>query len=474
MQEQSHKEVALPIQEVCQEAKILTESNKFRAHAAKMRTDITLASRSPNVTQNTLKKLEEEVAHILVSKHLIYPSTLYELGLDEDQKLELKKQVLEIPANNRPKTEKQKRFDKFMRNSAQSQNQSNWRFRIAQEAIDKQQEGWYPFFITLTVDPKVVDSEELWKKGKAWQSYLRELSKIVTGVLGHPPFWQNTRGFSYRSQADYMTYAAVLEHGKSREHHHVHAIVWFKDVPNEWKQCPNRRATGNHQVHNNCRPLETYWQYGKSDARYFRTIGDIWEKKHKFVIPLKPNKNGDKLEPMKVAPVSYAGAYLTKYLQKDHKEWQHRMKATRNLGIKKLKSKIMSMKTEQVEALTWRPETLNQNLLVKKIHTCPLGLTRLIAKQVLFYQKYRQNQLDLKELIEIPTKPYLKMLSSVQSGARPDRMPLREFYDWLGQYLPEQKGYCEIRLLEAHNELGKDWPQIYKKVKSVKFGANKI
>jgi hypothetical protein len=473
-QQEGYKEVALTMQEVCQDKKSLKESNKFRLLCSKLRTDVHLAKRSKLVDGQTLKKLNEEIAHILVSKHLIYPSTLYNIGLDEDMSLEDKKDFLEIPKVVYHRDKKTKRFDKFMRNSAQDQNQSNWRFRIAQEAIDKHKEGWYPFFITLTVDPKVVDSEELWKKGRAWQAYLRKLSTVVTDLKGEPPFWKTNAGYKYRPMSDYMTYAAVLEHGKSREHHHVHAIVWFRDIPNEWKQCPNRRCSKEHSVHNNCRPLESnYWEYGKCDARYFRTIGDIWEKKHKFVIPLKTDVKTGKAEPMKVAPVDYAGAYLTKYLQKDHKEWQHRMKATRNLGIVKLKQRIMKMEPEEVEALTWRPETLKLNLSLKAIHTLPLGLLRSVAKQIDFWNKYKANALDLKTLTERPENAYIKMLRSVQLGVRPDRMPLQEYYEWLDQHLPEQKGYCEKRLIEAHEKLGKDWPKLFRRVKSVKLGANK-
>lgn len=447
--------------------------NKFRKFTGQLRTDIELSRKSKLVNDKDEDAILQEARHILDSKDIIYPPTLSKYGLSLETTYDEKKAILETLSAKRIPNEAEKRFIKFMERSQQKSTQTNWRFRIAEEAEQKQKQGWYPFFITLTVDPKLVDSKEMWQSGRQWQKLVRRLSKIASNEMGHMPFWkQKIRNkkivVPYRPITDYLTYAAVLEHGKSREHHHVHALIWLKEIPASWKLCPNRNAIGKHKIHNRCRPLETYWHLGMTEANYFRSVGDIYEIKHNFVLPLKDGK------PMKVSSAAAAGAYITKYLQKDHKEWAHRMKATRNLGLIRLKQTLNQMDKLLLQALTWRPMNGTTCHSLSLIHTVPLGLIRQLAKQKHFYNQYQSNQLDSKKLTMILPKPYIKMLRSVQNGARPDRMGFVDYYDWLSQLLPEQKEYCDSLLLDAHEYISKLFPKLIQRQKSIKLGANKI
>lgn len=445
-----------------------SEANKFNKFSAEMRTNMELTRKSKKITETLASAIENEIQDLLVLRSINYPPSLLKLGIDQDTTYEEKKALLGLITRKQPDTENERRFIKFMENSAETANQGRWRFRIAEESIQKHKEGWYPFFITLTVDPKIIDSKEMWQSGKKWQSLVRRLSKIASDELGHPPFWKKTKEYPYRSITDYMTYASVIEHGKSREHHHLHALIWLKQIPSRWKQCPNRNVINpKHRIHNRCRELETYWDLGRCEVNYFRSIGDIYEIKHNFVIPLKDG------EPMKVAPAHAAGAYITKYMQKDHKEWQHRMKATRNLGMNRLKKVIASLPKNLARALTWRPETSQSCLSLNQIHTVPLGLVRSIARQQHFYNQYHANELDLTNLMMIKSKPYIRMQMSVRNGARPDRMPFPEFYDWVKQFLPVQRGYCDAQLYDAHEKLGEYFPKLKIRVKPTKIGANK-
>lgn len=452
-----------------------TEANKLQKFISKMRTDLNLFQKSPIIPKYEVEALQEEIADILVQGNLNYPRIIKKYGIDQDTKLKDKKIILENKHNSNILSEHQLKFIKFMEDGQTKSHQSKWRFRIAQEAIEKHENGWYPFFITLTVDPILIDSKEMWQKGTQWQSLVRRLSKIVTDELNLPPYWKKDyRRDRYAKITEYLTYAAIIEHGKSREHHHLHAIVWFKDIPSKWKLCPNRNCSPKYSIHNRCSELETYWTLqdgtaiGRCEVNYFRSVGDIWEIKHAFKLPLKDGKA------MKVAPVTYAGAYLTKYLQKELKEWNHRMKATRNLGLNSLKTMIKQMKPIQVEALTWRPETSKLLHSVNSTHSVPLGLIRQIAKQVHFYNLYRLNQLDLKKQMSRQSKPFIQMLRSAQHGVRPERMPFGVYYDWLNQFLPAQQGYCEEGLLTVHQELAKKFKRTIAKSTPIKIPANQL
>lgn len=444
----------------------LTQSNKFQKFTARMRTDLELARKSPRFDYIQVETLESEIRYLLDNRNISYPPALEKKGLNMDTPFQDRKNILENKVYKRTMTENEKKLIKFMEKAQQKSNQVNWRFRIAEEAEQKRKEGWYPFFITITVDPKLIDSENMWKKGRKWQSMVKRLSKIASNEMGHPPFWKKTKKYPYRPITDYLTYASVLEHGKSREHHHVHALIWLREIPSKWKICPNRNVYGKYRTNNRCKELETYWKLGKSEANYFRSTGDIWEIKHNFILPLKDGK------PMQVASTKAAGNYVTKYLQKDHKEWQHRMKTTRNLGMKRLKTLIMSMKNHQVKALTMRAHNHQLCLSLSLTHTVPLGLVRRVAKQIHFFNQYRTFRLNTMELMMITTKPYIRMLRSAADGARPDRMPFAEFYDWVTRHLPDQRGYCKETLIESHKILGNYFKREVIRVKPIKLGAN--
>jgi hypothetical protein len=474
-----------------------SEANKHQAHWASIRQTLALCHRSEIVPDFQINAIEQELRDILDSRILVYPPTLSEYGIDKDTSFEDKKDLLQVATPQKSITENEKKFMESMQDKADKARKHNWRWRIAQEAVEKQELGWYPFFVTLTIDPKKFpakvydddgiilryydDPADLWKQGRELRIFIRRLVNIVCKELKHPPAhkkaknWKNTGiDYDYRPESNYLTYAGVLEHGASREHHHGHFLIWMREIPDHWKQCPNRHIKNpKYAVNNECHPITTEWPWSRPDlskANYFRTIGDIWLTKHNFCTPIDPIKN----KPMKIAPANYAGAYVTKYLQKGHKEWHHRMKCTRNLGLNTLKKTIQKLPPDKVEALTWRSETSGLNHLLTTIHSLPLGLLRQIAKQVHYCNLYRSNQLELKNLIENKSLIYTKMLSSVRSGARPDRMPSMEFYAWVVSFLPDQKGYCEKRLIESHQLLSEKFPKTFYTPTHTSIGANKI
>lgn len=448
-------------------------ANKSHQFWATMRTNLNLANRSDYVDEITIEHIRNELSDILDSGILNYPQTLKQLSIDPGMPYRDKKVELGLktdPVIHRPD---EKRFLKNLAYKASQAQKSNWSWRIGQEAVEKQEEGWHPFFVTLTIDPQKAEREEttpeeIWKKGREFRKYIRRLVNIVCKELGHPPAHKPP----YRPESDYVTYAGVIEHGKTREHHHAHIILWLRRIPASWCNCPNAgiRNPAN-RTRNECLPLRTEWTWslpGLSPALYFRSVGDIWSTKYNFVLPLKDG------QPMKVSVPRVAGAYITKYLAKEHREWQHRMKATRNLGMNWLKTILRKTDKKIVEALTWRAENSSTNTSLMTIHTLPIGLLRQEAKRVDFLNKFRSRQLDLTSLLQSNIGIFSRMLSSVRNGARPDRMDSSEFFDWVGAHLPAQKEYSSARLIAAHVYMGKWFPPEKRNPLPKKIGANKI
>ena len=462
-------------------------ARKSEDYWAEMRSTISLIDRAEDYDLETITELETELGHILDSGILNYPQTLLEIGrngkpgigITPKMPYKIKKQVLGLPIRSMIRSENEEKFLVDMAYKAQTMRKSNWSWRIAEEAEQMQEQGWHPFFVTLTVDPKRTDSETLWREGKAFRKYIRSLVNVVCEEMEHPPAHKKVirKGkvvWDYRPESDYVKYCGVIEHGKSRQHNHGHFLIWLRRIPASWSHCPNYGINDPaKRTNNECLPMRTHWEWSdidKSPALYFRTVGDIWSTKYNFVLPMDA-KSG---KPMKVSVPRVAGAYITKYLNKEHKEWNHRMKATRNLGMTRLKSLIRSMTNPVLEALTWRPPNSNLNHSMTRIHSVPLGLLRSEAKRQHYLLKFRQRQLTLKDLLRTNYGVFNRMLASVKDGARPDRMSSSDFFDWITRLLPAQQGFCKNRMIAAHVAVGKHFKRDDSRTKPTKIGGNDI
>lgn len=423
-----------------------------------------------NYSKHYINRLNSDMLDILDSRSQTYPPSILELGISPNMSREDLMDWLDVPAYlpDLDNMKEDERLKTFCKQSAYKNRQSNWGWRVGQAAVELQLEGWHPFFITLTVDPKTNNPEKLWRDGIEFRHWLRRLNKIVTKTMGVKPAHKDKNA----KASDYVKYMAVIEHGKSREHHHMHAVVWLRDIPDSWKKCPNAGIMDpKARKRARCLALETLWPHslpGLSPAAYWRTVGDIWQMKYNFTLPLKDGK------PQSIGQPRMAGLYITKYLSKDHKEWQHKVKATRNLGLKKLKNLIYQLPPNLVYQLTWRSPNSAQNHLVKMIHSIPLGLIRSIAKPRHYYHQLVSNQLDYQNVMNCNFEVYSKMLDSVRLGARPERMGSTQYYDWLGQFQPEQIGYSKEKQLKIHRKLSKSFPPDKIRSKEVKLGANEI
>lgn len=441
---------------------------------AEMRSTAYLFSKSPWPTAQQTGNLINELSDILGKRITTYPPTFAEFGIGPKTPYELKRSFLGLDKNynNRVEKENEIRFQKFMLQKAAQAQKANWTWRITQEAEDKQEKGWYPFFVTLTVDPKMTDPRELWEKGRELRKYIRSLAKISAQLQGHPPPHKKTKKFGYRPESDYVTYAGVIEHGKTQEHHHGHFMIWMKNIPSHWKTDPNQSRLPQYRTERECKSMRYLWPWAiasQKPALYFRSKGDIWSTLG-HVTPTD-KKTG---KPIEMKTVTVVGNYVTKYMQKGNKIWNHKMKCTRGLGLQKIKAKLDQMTLKALIPLSWKPHNSDLNHSASSIHSVPLGLMRSMTKQKIFSIRYQSNQLDLKALMKTNYGHYERMLKSVRDGARPDRMPLADLYDWVQKFLPEEKEYCKDALLKAHQLLAKDFPRPLYKITPTTIGANEI
>ena len=475
---------------------------------SEMRSTAYLWSKSSIPTEQQTRALLDQLGDTLGKRITTYPPALAELGIGADTSYRMKKIVLGLTKvyDNSDTTEADTRFMKFMANKAAQAAKANWCWRITQEAEQKQLDGWYPFFVTLTVDPKMTgrpikfkdrtveyaNPADLWKQGREFRLYIRKLAKEAALVLGHlPPHkkgWKRNKDgvdvyYDYRPESDYVTYAGVIEHGKSQEHHHAHIMIWMKDIPSHWKVDPNQGRLPGYRYERECISLRRFWPWCIEDqkpALYFRTKGDIWSRLG-HCIPTdgrkteksgSPNKNYGK--PIKINPVGAVGNYVTKYMQKGTKVWNHRMKCTRNLGLAKIHRVINSIEMKDLVPLSWKPKTGSQLHSVSLIHSVPQGLLRSIARRRIFSIRWENRLLELTDLMKTNYGHYSRMLKSVRDGARPDRMHSLEFYDWVQKFLPEEKEYCETRMKNAHELLREKFPVPVIKVQPIVQGGNNI
>ena len=448
---------------------------------AEMRSTAHLFSQSVLPTSEQATQLISELGDILGKRIITYPPTFRKFGIGPTTPYRLKKSLLGLDrsVDQVEFNHNELRFTRFMLNKAADAQKANWCWRITQEAEAKQTAGWYPFFVTLTVDPKMTDPETLWKEGREFRKYIRRLVNVVCRELNEPPAhkkaknWKGTGiDYGYRPESDYLTYAGVIEHGKSQEHHHGHFMIWMREIPSKWKVDPNSGRLPQYRFERECKQMRTYWPWAiasQKPALYFRSKGDIWSEMG-HVHPLD-RKTG---QPCKINQVQAVGNYVTKYMQKGTKIWHHRMKCTRNLGMQKLQNLLNKLDLRQLDQLAMRPHDSSQLLSVSSIHSVPQGLMRSMAKRQSFSIRFREKSLELKSVMKTNYDHYKKMLRSVRDGQRPDRMPSAEFYDWVQRHLPDQIGYCEHEQLAAHKLLREAFPTPKHKVQPVIIGANEI
>jgi hypothetical protein len=426
---------------------------KVQALTSEFRTNLQLMERSKRCTQMDIELARKECAQYLECAILNYPPSLKVHGLTKKMSLDERKEVLGIHRTSMEEPEDVVAFQEMLARAGRQSTKAKWIWRIGQYALEMARNGWYGFFVTLTVDPsRVADSQAMWEEGREFRKYLRSLARVACKAAGQPRAIKE--GASIR---DYVQHVGVIEHGASRHHHHMHLLIFMRAVPDHWKKCPNAAIRSpEHRTRMECKPLSTYWKWslpGLSPARYFRHEGDIWSHLG-FCLPYDAKKR----RTIRINTAEKAGNYIAKYMDKDDKAWTHRVKATRNLGMTNLRNLLRNMSFRKLEALTWRPITYSLSVSLLTTHTVPSALLRSLAKQELFFRKWVSRQLDFASLMKDSYDGFTMMLMSVRDGAKPNRMRSHTFYEWVSEHLPVPEGYCEKRLRRATMSVAAEFP----------------
>ena len=134
-----------------------------------------------------------------------------------------------------------------------------------------------------------------------------------------------------------------------------------------------------------------------------------------------------------------AGDYFGKYLGKEHKEWQHRMKASHGYGMRRLKAEAETWSVTTCLALLERPGS-NLERSVADRSSVPWSMVKQLALLSLISKAPRTSfgrRLLTRTLWTAPrSDAYTAMVKSVEDGALPWSMDGEARFDWLMDVLP--------------------------------------
>ena len=334
------------------------------------------------------------------------------------------------PTYNGVRSAREARLQDDLRDGAEGMRKQLWNFRIGEEVEQLDKLDWFTVMVTLTVDPSIADGRRLIEDGKAWSAFLQRCAEVSRQACGVP---QRQRGGP--PLADYFRHVGVAEHGASRDHHHVHGLLHFKSLPSSWIWDENDGVLDPRvqQLPGVC----ALWDYGvQTRATAFRFAGDIWSRRYGFVWPLKDDGSAlDKL------PARASGSYFGKYMGKEHKEWHHRMKASRGYGMRRLQAVADQWSLTTSLALLERPgSNLERNTADKC--SVPLSMVRQLARLSLISKAGMTSsgrRLLRRTLWTAPrSDAYSAMVKSVEDGHDPWSMDGEARFDWLLDVLPPE------------------------------------
>ena len=369
---------------------------------------------------------EPMVAALLEDKDLI-TSTLSKIGFEFGMTGPDKRRLagLNPSFNNREMDD----IDFFFQDMSDKARIREWRYRIGVESEILRAEGWYPFLLTLTVDPKLCDTRKFWEDGKAWKQFKQDMVDISGACYG------SCVADARLNPTEYVRYAACLEHGESGDHNHSHVLLWMRAIPDSWKVCPN--ANRYDPSYTQCWHLKKYWKYGHSKMDYYRTQDDVW-KELGFVYPNTIQS---------VMPDFNSGSYLCKYLTKEQKQWSHRFRATRNLGLHNLDSRLRNLPIDRLVQLMTHPPTLQILMKHCKNIAEPMRLIRKRVRRELLRRIYSTRQALPSALTEwtlrSATNIYQAFRSELNNSRLPSEIDSSQLYVLLRGLIPDVVPYEE-------------------------------
>ena len=373
---------------------------------------------------------QEEFRHNLVYKILNYPPPSVSFYINDfDKSYQERKSILCVPPSDKPQDARERRFADMLKDSADSQRRSTWIRRIGVETESLLSDGWYPFFVTLTVDQKAYDAREILQAvgpHAPLTKFIRKCQRMAGRACGvfqrhRKPEWEV-------SPSEVCRHIGVVEHGDSSHHHHAHFLIYMMDVPDDAKLDPLAGVLVDGydaKVKARYGPVEALWRYGRATCEFWRCQGDPWSR---LGFRMPPSMHGARL-----GTAFQAGSYLAKYLDKEDREWNHRVRTNQGFGLSMERFLIRNLSTPLLITLTEIP-SWDQQLRAIANNNLSVTLLKRLAKRELFMRRWVSESRSAIQKEACPSlRPYGAMLESVRSGQDPWRMLLSERHDWLRQ-----------------------------------------
>lgn len=311
------------------------------------------------------------------------------------------------------------RAQEYLKEAGRLNRAANWRWRLEQAITEAVQQGWYPLFGTYTVDPKrlpegCLTRDELWTKTPAWDRFVKKIKTEVAQACGY-----GRKPAKWPKGTEFFQYLAVLEHGASGDHPHVHVIWLCKNIPDIWKNDPNANCRDNTRV--DIGIASSFWKHGVQRKTMALFIRGSWFEQN-WIIPIDERTG----KPRKVGGPGGVSGYIGKYMTKGvTKKWNHRIKATQGLGLKKLLNDLNEqMPMSRLLALTRRPNTYDVSMTLQAASSCPMNLMREHSKTVLMRRVHSSKTEPGRDFLrrrwtKEPSGFFSTLICNVRAGARP-------------------------------------------------------
>ena len=363
--------------------------------------------------------------------------------------------------NFRKGTFKWKMFQKWG-DRAKKERREDLKQRLLCQLETAKEEGWYIIMDTLTVRRQHYKKAWLEKESSTaiWKKYFENFGNLIkTATYG------SVREAQGKEKPHY--YAGVIERGEKNGRLHMHVLHFCKEIPKQWKKCPNGRGRGYKREISKIKGL---WNYGFSTpkaVRYGR--GDAWgklgfswpeEKKTRLPMPEKP-----------IESVAY---YITKYVTKTlsmkiEGDVRWRTKKSQKLGEKKrqeiIQTTIKRLRKQNpemdTESLWMQSRTLlekcgmkisNSRMRMNYLKTAYFpSISREAVSELLQGQ---QKTWKLGDLLETTTEERQDHRQTSFGNEGRSRLRTTEFNDFaIREIPPEMKERLRREALEASKDL---------------------
>ena len=257
-----------------------------------------------------------------------------------------------------------------------SSRKASWVSRVSAEAEEANDNGWYMIFDTLTVNRDIACPYKVFANGMEFSKYIQRVEEVVRQACGYS---QAHRGGPPRRS--YARHFCRFEQGTEGRNPHGHVVWFLQDVPEEWKVDPNLKLHDPRKQE--IEGMKQMWPWGFSTPKAVRCRGDVWSDKHRWKWPIK--QDGSRLA---LNGPDVCGRYVAKYLSKGDCElkWTQRVKATRGLGLSRLRQALKMLSTRLLRGLACPSLPMHQ--ATQHLFRIPYNLS-LLRKEALLERASR-------------------------------------------------------------------------------------